>query len=720
MRILKQQVPLSSRKIILFPLGIVLCIGITLMVYYRAVDSSVMSYNKSYISELLDQSREGVRRSVTGVFQLLGTTALALEGMRDESLEEKLDFLRGVSRYGGFKRMGIIQVEGRTLTTDGYVLKLGDRAYALKAFSGQANLSQVLEERMGNDGSGRINVYAMPVWREGEVVAVLFATYDTQYLGNMLSSTMFGGKAFSYLVRSDGTLIAAQRDTAFSRFNNLLDAMGDMLDSTAVRQVADSFKKGQSGSMQLKYGGETYYASYEAVGVDNLYVLAVVPHKVLAAETSNRMTVTLVLILVLLALSLALLWYVWAVNKRMEYENLRALEEAAASKTKSIFLSTVSHEIRTPLNAVVGFLHLLGKTELSGQQADYLRKTSVAADALLQIINDVLDFSKIEAGKMELEAAPFSVGVLLDTVSSIVSEAAHIKGIRLRVVKDPCVPAVLLGDSPRLTQILLNLANNAIKFTQEGEVCFSVELLDSVADHEVGKVMLAFSVIDTGIGLSPEQAGKLFEPFTQADSSTTRRFGGTGLGLAICRQLVQLMEGDIGVESQLGLGSTFRFTVRVGVGSGSVSQLVPVSAQESEELSWPGTKVLVVEDNEINQEIIEEVLRGFCLEVVMAENGAIAVRKAQEESFALIFMDMQMPVMDGPEATRQLRTLGALGSDESAPTAGNSLATVPIVALTANATLEDRQRCLDAGMNDYLSKPIDFAAMRQCLQRWLG
>lgn len=704
-----------GKKIIL-PLGIVLCMGLALAVYYYAVDDMVEQSSQSYVHDILKQSGQGVRRSVTDAFHTLETSALAMTELDPSSSDKALSFLSGVVKVAECKRMGLIYPDGKAVTTDGKTSYLGDRAYTKAAFEGNTTISGVLGDRFDPDSDARINVYASPVWRDNKVIAVIFATYNTKYLGEMLSTNMFGGQGFSYLVRGDGSLVAAQRSAAFSNFANILQAVGKGVGVHAMEEVRNDFKLNVSGKTRFKLNDEVYYVSYEPVGIDNLYVMSAVPQKALAEETSKRMSVTSALMLVLLVLAVVLLWHVWQVNRQMERQALRAHEEAAASKAKSIFLSTMSHEIRTPLNAVTGFLHLLGKTQLTESQREYLRKTNVAADALLRIINDILDFSKIEAGKMELEKVPFSLDALLNVVLSIMTEPAERKGIKLGLKIADGIPSTFVGDSMRLTQVLLNLMNNAVKFTTAGEVNLEVRLAQEAAQpasNDAQTVTLVFNVKDTGIGLTPEEAAKLFRPFAQADTSTTRRFGGTGLGLAICRQLVQLMGGQIGVDSVPGQGSNFYFTAKLEVATDRVDlSFSEENCLESTSVRWADKSILLVEDNEINQEIINEVLCGFGLQVDLAANGQEALGKVVEKHYDLILMDMQMPVMDGVEASRRLRQMSA---DEGM----QWLARAPIVALTANAMLEDKQRCMEAGMDDYLSKPINFQALRRCLVQWL-
>ena len=377
----------------------------------------------------------------------------------------------------------------------------------------------------------------------------------------------------------------------------------------------------------------------------------------------------------------------------------------AANAAKSEFLANMSHEIRTPLNAILGLNYLLKQEDPAPGQLARLDKMEIAGRHLLSLINDILDLSKIEAGRMDLEHASFHLSTVLDNVASIIRDSAASKGLILEVDPDG-VPLWLWGDVTRLRQALLNFAGNAVKFTERGTISLRSVLL---AD-EGGELLVRFEVADTGIGLSPEQQERLFQSFEQADGSISRKFGGTGLGLALTKRLVELMGGRVGLDSTAGVGSTFWFSVPLQRGHGP-TPIAPtvnrVAGAESRLRSrHRGARVLLAEDNAINVEVVLEMLHAVGIDVTVVENGRQAVDRAGHQTFDLILMDMQMPELDGIEATRLIRTLPQWTER-------------PIIALTANAFAEDRQACLAAGMNDILTKPVEPALLYATLLRWL-
>ncbi|NVM77414.1 CheY-like chemotaxis protein [Duganella sp. SG902] len=372
----------------------------------------------------------------------------------------------------------------------------------------------------------------------------------------------------------------------------------------------------------------------------------------------------------------------------------------------------MSHEIRTPMSAVIGMAYLALRTELTAKQHDYISKIHRAALTLLGIINDILDFSKIEAGRLEVESIPFSLQDVLDNVNSVTAQRAADKRLTYVIGVAPDVPRHLVGDPLRLGQVLINLVNNAVKFTLEGKL----ELRCDLRARRGDKVTLRFTVSDTGIGMTPQQKSRLFRAFSQANGSTTRQYGGTGLGLSISQQLVRLMGGNIEVESEVDHGSTFQFDLPFAL-SDETALAAQASAQHAAvgELQLDASprrtaRVLLAEDSADNQDVTRALLELQGLDVEVVGNGREAVARLMEagpRAYDLVLMDLGMPEMDGHEATRLLRV-------------DSRFSELPIIAVTSNALAGMRARCLEEGMQDYLTKPIDPQRLYSVLSRWLG
>jgi len=371
-------------------------------------------------------------------------------------------------------------------------------------------------------------------------------------------------------------------------------------------------------------------------------------------------------------------------------------EAEAANRAKSAFLATMSHEIRTPMNGVLGMLEVTLRQRIDETMRDHLTLARDSAMNLLTILNDILDYSKLEAGQLQLERMSFSPRAVADEIASMLTSSIMQKKVRLDVSIDTLVPAWIMGDPTRFRQILLNLASNAVKFTDAGSIAIRIGYVDGATPH-----ILRVEVRDTGIGIPEDIRAKLFHRFSQADASTTRRFGGTGLGLAISRELVACMGGEIGVDSTVGEGSTFWFEIPTEPGAEPEVKATgrPVAT------SGARLRILVAEDNAVNQKVLRTLLSGQGHDLHFVSDGSQAVDAARDGAFDLVLMDVSMPVMDGPTATRHIRALP------------NAAARVPIIALTANAMAGDRETYIAAGMNDYVSKPVNLDLLLAAIAR---
>jgi len=390
------------------------------------------------------------------------------------------------------------------------------------------------------------------------------------------------------------------------------------------------------------------------------------------------------------------------VRKQIEAELIHAKEVAEnATQAKSEFLSMMSHEIRTPLNAIIGLTYLMQQEEQTPSVMENLKTLQFSAENLHLLINDILDFSKIEAGKVELEEMPFDLKLLVSNIKKANQVKAEEKGNRIKLMLDDDIPNTLIGDSLRIGQVLANLVSNAVKFTLNGSVTIEV----SVVRKDDEKARIFFSVKDTGIGIPPDKQKLIFERFTQANSETTRKFGGTGLGLVISKKLVQLHGSDIELESEAGKGAEFSFTIDLRIGTTLKQQMAIALAEDNNDVSLEGVKLLLVDDYFVNIKVASKFLEKWKVTFDTAENGLIAFDKFKNNEYDLILMDLLMPEMDGYTAVEKIRETGA---------------EIPIIALTASATLNNQDRAFNVGMNDYVTKPFNPKELHQKIAKYSG
>ncbi|SKA07677.1 Signal transduction histidine kinase [Oceanospirillum multiglobuliferum] len=431
----------------------------------------------------------------------------------------------------------------------------------------------------------------------------------------------------------------------------------------------------------------------------------------------NYRLMAMLLLLVLMIGSL----FTWVNYRELRRNQRLAREAAAANQAKSEFLSNMSHEIRTPLNGIIGSLQLMRLEQLPPTLTPLIQDMNACSQNLLQLLNSILDLSRLQQQKLQLEYQAFSLHQAVEDVVRVVNGSIQSKKLQLNIRKDPALPSIIMGDHFRLQQVLINLLSNAAKFTSEGHVTLRL-LLNRQLDEQHYEIKIEVS--DTGIGISPEAQQQIFSPFTQADSSTTRRFGGSGLGLSLCKEIISSMGGEIGVRSQIGQGSTFWILLNVEVADSTavitnMESAIPdvqatalVSASNHHQAKNSDSDrpalILVVEDNVINANLAGAILKKLGYQCEFAENGQIAFEMCQQQQYQLILMDCQMPVMDGLACTFKLRAESNLNQS------------TPIVALTANAMLEDQQRCIEVGMNAFIAKPVSIQRLQGVLEQYIA
>lgn len=558
-------------------------------------------------------------------------------------------------------------------------INVSDRDYYI-ALKADPDLETFVSRPVANRGSGTRNIYIARRLNDpdGKFMGMILGAISVQFFENFFGATSLGTNTVISLDRQDGVRLAHYPPS---------DLGGD---STGAGQRA------------LAAGGNIRELSPEdkQMRIRSARMLPSLPILIVASQKEANVFAgwqSLALLLTGMSLVSTALIFVAAFAIALWWKKQQRLVEVAeaANSAKSAFLATMSHEIRTPMNAVLGLASTLLDTKLNEDQRRAVQSIHDSGDSLLEILNDILDFSKLEAGQLSFEIVAFCPEALVDNALSIIEARASAKGLVLRSIGDPSLPKALQGDAGRLRQILLNLVSNAVKFTAAGEITVATRCVA----NDGRRATIEWSVTDTGMGIAPEKIGSLFRDFIQGDDTINRRFGGSGLGLSICKRLIEKMGGKIGVESVLGKGSTFRFCLSLDVAETAIpvehaDDTATFEINSAAEALGRSLRVLVVDDNSTNRTVAVNMLKGFDLQTNLACDGAEAVTAVKSFNYDLVLMDVRMPEMDGLQATRVIRALPG------------ARASIPIIALTANAFVEDLEACRQAGMNDFVVKPV--------------
>ncbi len=675
----------------------------------KATEASVHNVSEFYLRELSEQTGRQMYNSLDYQVQNL-ENALQIIQKKDMQDEESLSrYISSMSEIYGFDFYALIDEEGTAYTKDGSILE--SVVLPKESFDGP----KIFVNQIQNFQN--MIVIALPIRDlelEGRAIRGGVVGIDTGAVVSRLSLKDDANQIFSNVIQRDGSYIIKTPHSHLADNNNIFSALkthAKFMEGLSAEKIQEDIQAGRSGITAYYLEGFLHYTYYAPAEGTEWYLTTTMHYDTISADVERvRAVITrnsmILLLLVLAAVLTVFTVYLWQ-RHRNEILQLEKIQAEERSRAKSVFLSNMSHDIRTPMNAIIGFTDLAIQYESESGDSriqDYLLKIRAAGSHLLSLINDVLDMSRIESGKMHLDIEPCSISQILNNINTIVQGQIQDKGQNFHMDAEGIQNDGIYCDKLRLNQVILNLLGNAVKFTPAGGT-ISVTVLQKGRHGEYGSY--EFRVKDNGIGMTPEFAKRVFEPFERERTSTVSGIQGTGLGMAITKNIIDLMKGSICVETAPDQGTEFIVHVELKIQEQGEDTPRKENETSSEEPNFSGKRILLVEDNELNREIASEILQQYGFEIEEAEDGAVAVetiKNARPGWYDLILMDIQMPVMDGYMATRTIRGL----SD-------SSYADIPIIAMTANAFEDDKKNALESGMNGHIAKPVDVDALIRIL-----